>query len=373
MNRIVTIVTATTMMGASLALAQPPAAKPESVADRLKDLSEQYASKFKAVMTVAQAARTPEARQRVLDEEIPRLQVFGAKAVELAKSAPADPVSLEAVAWTFENGFKLDAPAAESAVKIVLDHHLGGDAYLLAQVCAGLESYKGPGTAAERGLRGVMDKCKHREVQGFAAYFLASRLRGQADSGGDAKDAVALYERVVRDFSDLKVDQNTTLDVYAKRGLFELNNLMVGKTAPEPPAGSVDLAGKPARLLDYRGKVVVLDFWRVDCLPCRKLIPHEKALVTKYAGRPFTFIGVNADVERAEAEQFLKDQPLPWVQWWGGPEGGMARTWNMSPFPTMLVLDANGVIRMKFRGGEFKPDDIDAAVEKLVREAEAKK
>lgn len=145
---------------------------------------------------------------------------------------------------------------------------------------------------------------------------------------------------------------------------------MVGKTAPEPPAGTVDFDGKAAKLGDYRGKVVVLDFWLINCPPCRKLTPHNRDLVRKYAGRPFAFIGVSGDADRGEAERFLRQQNQPWVQWWGGPDGGMPRAWNLTAFPSVVVLDARGVIRAKFRGGAFEPKDIEAAVDKLVRAAE---
>lgn len=297
-------------------------------------------------------------------------KALGSQALDIAKAAPKDATALQAVAWIYDSGLDLEPAQADEAVKLVLDHHTAGDATMLQFLCGCWETAKG--VIHETGLRGILARSKSRDVQGYAAYLLASRLKAQADVGGDAKDAVALYERVARDFADLKGDPTTSLDVYAKRGLFELNNLMVGKLAPEPPAGTVDLAGKPARLSDYRGKVVLLDFWLVNCPPCRKLIPHSRALVTKYAGKPFAFVAVNGDHDRGEAEAFLQTQSLPGVQWWGGPSGGMARAWNMSPFPTMMVLDAKGVVRAKFRG-EFKPEEVEAAVAKLVHEAEAAK
>ncbi len=335
----------TALLLAATVTAQPPALP--APAARLKDLIDQYAAR-----TNAEAGKT----------------TFGPRALAIAKAAPRDTTALQAVAWIYDAGLELEPSQAEEAVKLVLDHHTAGDPATLQYLCGCWESAKG--TVHETGLRGVLTQSKSREVQGYAAYLLASRLRAQADAGGDAKEAAALYERVTREFADLKVDPDTSLAVYAKRGLFELNHLTVGKVAPEPPAGTVDLAGKPAKLSDYRGKVVLLDFWLVNCPPCRKMIPHSKALVQKLAGKPFAFVAVNGDHAKEEAEAFLKGQSLPWVQWWGGPQGGMARAWNMSPFPTVMLLDANGVVRAKFRGA-FKPEELDAAAEKLVREVEA--
>src|SRR5688572_12569567 len=73
----------------------------------------------------------------------------------------------------------------------------------------------------------------------------------------------------------------------------------VGKPAPELSA--VDFDGKPVKLSDYRGKVVVVVFWASWCGPCLKMIPHEKELATRFHDRPFAMIGVNNDSEPERA------------------------------------------------------------------------
>ena len=72
------------------------------------------------------------------------------------------------------------------------------------------------------------------------------------------KEAETLLERVTKEFAEIKLSRGTTGDV-AKNVLNELRNLGIGKTAPE--VTGQDIEGKPMKLTDFRGKVVVLDFW----------------------------------------------------------------------------------------------------------------
>src|SRR5205807_10217545 len=57
----------------------------------------------------------------------------------------------------------------------------------------------------------------------------------------------------------------------------------------------IDSDGREVKLSDYRGKVVLVDFWRDQCPPCRAGHIHERSLVQKFVGRPFVILGVNVD------------------------------------------------------------------------------
>src|SRR5262249_30257230 len=80
---------------------------------------------------------------------------------------------------------------------------------------------------------------------------------------GDAdrleKDAEELFETAADKFADVPMYGEETLGDLAKGQLFEIRNLGIGKTAPE--IEGEDLDGTPFKLSDYRGKVVVIDFW----------------------------------------------------------------------------------------------------------------
>jgi hypothetical protein len=127
----------------------------------------------------------------------------------------------------------------------------------------GYSSDKGSETV----LRTVLEKSKQHDIQGKAALALAESLKRRAEGLPDAEakeaeklqmESESLFERVEKDFSDVKSFRGSLAD-QAKSQLFELRFLSKGKPAPEIKAE--DLDGKEFKLSDYKGKVVLLDFW----------------------------------------------------------------------------------------------------------------
>jgi len=132
---------------------------------------------------------------------------------------------------------------------------------------------------------------------------------------------------------------------------------------------SQNLEGKKVKLSDLKGKVVVLDVWATWCPPCRSMIPHTKTLVEKLKDKPFVFVSVSADAEKATLVNFLKSNSMPWTHWWTGM-GGIVEDWEVKAYPTIYVIDAKGVLREKIVGADNAA--VERAVEKLVKEAEDK-
>ena len=136
---------------------------------------------------------------------------------------------------------------------------------------------------------------------------------------------------------------------------------------PPPSLEGTDPDGKPLRLSDFRGKVVVVDFWRTGCPPCLGMIPHERELVKRMQGRPFVLLGVSIDGATAGFKAFLEKEQMTWPNICDGESRALA--WHAYSPPTLDVVDAKGVYRY------FSVDekDLDAVVEKLVKEAESAK
>lgn len=186
--------------------------------------------------------------------------------------------------------------------------------------------------------------------------------------------AIAAYRVVIRDSGDVPdlhfavpPPKPVLLRETAASAIFELDSLRTGR--PAPPVEGVDLEGKPFRLADYRGRVVMLAFWASWCGPCMAAVPRERELAERYAGRPFAFVGVNGDEDRAHALAVQTEHRVPGRSFWNGPAGAggpIAKAWNVSGWPTVYLIDADGVIRGK-QAGET---ETDALIATLVAEAE---
>ena len=102
------------------------------------------------------------------------------------------------------------------------------------------------------------------------------------------------------------------------------------------------------------------------------MFPHERALVRRYAGRPFAIIGVNSDPDRTQANQQSKEAGVTWRSFWNGPlstRGPIAARWKVTSWPTLYVLDQKGIIRHKWRGNPGEKE-LDEKLEALVKDAE---
>ena len=126
--------------------------------------------------------------------------------------------------------------------------------------------------------------------------------------------------------------------------IFTLKYLQVGRTPPDIIGKDVD--GAEFKLSDFRGKVVVLDFWGDWCPYCREMYPTERQLVKRMKDKPVTIVGVNCD-EPARLRKVLDDGTVTWRNWSDGPHGPIQQTWRIASYPTVYVLDAAGVIRYR--------------------------
>ena len=105
------------------------------------------------------------------------------------------------------------------------------------------------------------------------------------------------------------------------------------------------------------------------------MYPHERSLVKKMVDKPFALVGVNSDDDLDELKKVLAEEKITWRSFWNGKDGTggpIATEWNVHGWPTLYVIDHKGVIRHKWLGS---PGDkaLDAALEKLVKEAEDEK
>jgi len=127
-----------------------------------------------------------------------------------------------------------------------------------------------------------------------------------------------------------------------------------------------DLQGKEHKLADYRGKVVVLNFWATWCDPCREEMPSMQRLQDKLAGRPFAILAVDYGEGAPRINDFLKKIPVRFTVLLDR-DTSAATAWKVKVLPTTLVLDPQLRIRYSVVGDlEWDSQSVEDTIKKLL-------
>lgn len=341
-----------------------------------------------------------EAEQKAATERYCRqAAALARRALDLAGAHPDAPEAAEALAWVLVGGLggysaELEAEC-DAAYDRIAGRYLDADAILPVIRVAWADA--GRTAHAEAFLRAAVERSTNPRVQALACFSLGrhqqlvlrlsrvlddpirgaevaerlgprnvGRIRGVAPDAA-RREAETLYQRTMAEYADLRPlgEAFPPLGEQASGALYRLRNLEIGCTVPELEGEDVD--GRPMKLSDSRGKVVVITFWATWCGPCMGMVPDERALVARMKGRPFVLIGVNGDEDRTLAKEVSTQEGITWRSFWdGGPNGPISVRWGVSSWPTVYLIDARGVIRNENLRGEA----LDRAVEALVTEAE---
>jgi peroxiredoxin len=184
------------------------------------------------------------------------------------------------------------------------------------------------------------------------------------------KTAEVTFERTIKEFGHTS-RRGDSLIKDAQAELYEIRELCAGKFAPEIVGQDID--GKPFRLSDFKGKVVVIDFWTTTCGACRVMSAYERPLVNRMRGKPFALLGVNCDEDQDKVRDWIKKEAITWPSWRDGSAGNAGgpifRQFNVHGWPTLYILDHRGIIRHKFLDSPGA-GKLDAAINALVQEVE---
>lgn len=118
---------------------------------------------------------------------------------------------------------------------------------------------------------------------------------------------------------------------------------------PPPALNLKDLDGGPHRLADYRGKVVLINFWATWCGPCRDEMPSMQRLKEKLAGRPFAVLAVNLDEPESRIRKFLSQVRVDFTILLD-PGRNAAKAWDARVLPASFVVGPDGRIRYSLVG-----------------------
>lgn len=140
----------------------------------------------------------------------------------------------------------------------------------------------------------------------------------------------------------------------------------VNQKAPEITLPGMD--GKTVKLSDFRGQVVMVNFWASWCQPCRTEMPYIEDIYKKYKKIGFTVLGVNVDENPAHGKKMLKEIPVSFPIVFDS-DNKMIEKYEVQAMPSTYMVDRKGNIRDIHRG--YKKGDEKAYenyIRKLLRE-----
>jgi peroxiredoxin len=141
-----------------------------------------------------------------------------------------------------------------------------------------------------------------------------------------------------------------------------------GAAAPAPAFTLASRAGQDVSLAQYKGQVVMLNFWASWCGPCRQEMPLLESIYKKYNKMGFTMIGVNVEPDSNAANEWLKATPVSFPILYDR-DSKVSKLYDVAGMPSTVIIDRSGKLRVLHRG--YKPGDENEyldSIRTLIRE-----
>ncbi|HEY4902331.1 MAG TPA: TlpA disulfide reductase family protein [Candidatus Sulfotelmatobacter sp.] len=136
----------------------------------------------------------------------------------------------------------------------------------------------------------------------------------------------------------------------------------IGSNAPDFTLQDAD---RKITLSQFRGQVVVLNFWGTFCAPCVEEMPSLVEMQRRMKSRGVEVLAVSIDEDESAYRQFIKDHNISLLTV-RDPRQMIAGTYGTFKFPETYVIDRNGVMRRKFIGAvDWTEPDITEFLGKL--------
>ena len=137
---------------------------------------------------------------------------------------------------------------------------------------------------------------------------------------------------------------------------------------PAPSFTLAALTGQQAALSQYKGQVVMVNFWATWCGPCQQEMPLLDQMYKKYKPAGFTLIGVNVDKEAPAVKELMARKPVSFPVLLD-PANQVSKAYHVNEMPSSVFIDRKGEIRYIHRG--YRPGDENEyqdRIRQLIRE-----
>jgi peroxiredoxin len=112
--------------------------------------------------------------------------------------------------------------------------------------------------------------------------------------------------------------------------------------------------GKPVSLAQFKGDVVMINFWASWCGPCRQEMPLLDEIYKQYKDMGFTLLGVNVEPHARNANAWLKQTPVSYPILYD-PKSQVSQLYQVQAMPTTVIIDRKGIVRFVHNG--YLPGD----------------
>jgi cytochrome c biogenesis protein CcmG, thiol:disulfide interchange protein DsbE len=139
------------------------------------------------------------------------------------------------------------------------------------------------------------------------------------------------------------------------------------KGQPAPAIKVTSTSGQSLSLANYKGHVLILDFFASWCEPCKRSIPHLIELNKKYGKQGLQILGLSLDEDRDDLNDFVKPLKLNYPVALADEE--LQSGYGLRSIPTLVLIDKNGVVVEKYMGlTDEMRKTLDAAIKRLLAE-----
>ena len=245
----------------ALALARPAVAQDTSDPQlaAVEKLIADYRVAHAAVIKQIRATESTEEREAIWEKRPSKTELWAPQFWKIVDSAPKSEAGFRALMWIRSRVASVEE--GDRTVTLLLEHHMRHEG--LGPVAKRYVGAPAPTTRpfAEKVMRRVIAGSPHAKVRGETSFYLARWLRHNKPET-NAAEIITFLELTIKACKDVPGTfpyQNRSLSEVADAELFRLRFLQVGKKAPD--ISGEDVAGVAFKLSEYRGKVILLDFW----------------------------------------------------------------------------------------------------------------